>query len=129
VLRRSRPELILVAEDDPELRDVLCSVLAGDSLQALGVKDGREAQLFLAYEARPGLLVLDLKLPGLSGWELLDWLRRDIGLRDLPVVIISGAVREHVELALAYRPIACLRKPLDAGELLRVLQGVFPNAT
>lgn len=117
-----------MAEDDPELRDVLCSVLASDELEALGVRDGREAQLFLAYEARPGLIVLDLRLPGVSGWELLDWLRRDPELRDTPVIVISGTVLEHAELALAYRPIAVLRKPIDAGELLRVMQGVFPNA-
>lgn len=127
MVRRSRPELVVVAEDDPELRELLCDLvaIASDEVEALGVKDGREAQLFLAYEARPGLLVLDLKLPAVSGWELLDWIRRDPELRTLPVVVVSGTVLEHAELALAYRPVACLRKPVDPGELRRVVQGVL----
>ncbi len=120
-----------MVEDDPDLRDALCDALAdtriGARIVARGVGSGAEAIDELTFEPLPDAVILDLRLPArgggptIDGWALLDWLRREGGLRHLPVVIVSGAPLEHVELAAARGVAACLRKPVRLTDLLQAL--------
>lgn len=117
----AQPLTVLVVEDDPHLRTALCDALSSARMAAVGVADGGAALDHLTFEAAPDAVVLDLRLPVLDGWALLGWMRGDAGLRHVPVVVVSGAPLEHVELVEPLEPTACLRKPVGAAELLRVL--------
>jgi two-component system KDP operon response regulator KdpE len=77
---------VLVVDDDPDLTDLLTFVFTREGAEVLHTHDGKEA-LRLFYEARPHLVILDLILPGLNGWETFRRLRE---LADTPVIILTG---------------------------------------
>lgn len=108
---------ILVAEDDPELRQTMCEALTTRWTRVTGVGSGREAMELLRFDPTPAGIVLDLRLPDVDGWALLRWLREQQALRHVPVVIVSGAPYEHVELALGHPPVTFLAKPVGLVEL------------
>lgn len=126
---------LLWVEDDPN--DVILGLRA---LRKAGfpepavVRDGEAAVSYLSGEgdyadrARfplPGLVLLDLKLPRLSGFEVLRWIRRQDGLRRLPTVVMtSSKERRDVDRAYDYGASAYLVKPIEThamGELVRSL--------
>lgn len=117
---------LLLIEDDPN--DVLFFTRAW---RKLGFRnpptvrsDGEEALAYLSVE-RPDAVVLDLKLPKLSGLEVLAWIRSKPRLRDLPVwALTSSGETSDVERATRLGVSAYLTKPTSYGDLLEVLRGI-----
>jgi len=105
---------ILVCDDDANLRELVRAVL-GTRYQFIEAADGVEA-LVLTRELSPDLIVLDVMLPGLSGIEVLDELRRDEKLRSIPVVVITAWSHAEIvaQVSGADRFVA---KPFDPDEL------------
>lgn len=120
-MSRNETARVLVVEDDPDLRDALCDALSRARIATRSVGTGADAIEELTFEPLPDAVVLDLRLPSIDGWAVLAWLRGEGGLRHLPVVVLSGAPVEHIELALAHGVAACLRKPVHPAELLKAL--------
>ena len=79
---------ILVCDDEPSLRELVRAVL-GSEYRFIEVDDGHQA-LALTRELRPDLLVLDLMLPGLSGWTCSRRFASTRRLRSLPVVVVTA---------------------------------------
>jgi CheY-like chemotaxis protein len=78
--------------------------------------------LEMAMSRRPDLVLLDLHLPGIPGWEVLASLQANPSLRDIPVVVISAdATTRQIEKLMNAGARAYLTKPIDVSELLRVL--------
>jgi len=103
------PARILVAEDDRALREALQEVLAlaGHSTEAVG--DG--AQALAAIRANPpDLVILDHLMPGLDGLSVLQALREDPRLRDIPVILLTGAAYDIPHTAGAA---AIIEKPFQ----------------
>ncbi|MEB7885470.1 response regulator [Serratia fonticola] len=67
--------LILVVEDDPEIADIVCAYLQSDGFRTLHASDGIQALEIYADRA-PALVILDIRLPGMDGWQVLAELRR-----------------------------------------------------
>ncbi|MBZ5617412.1 MAG: response regulator [Acidobacteriia bacterium] len=89
-VRESRVEpLVLLADDDPELVALVAATLRNDGI-ACRTADNGLAALRLARELAPDLLVLDVKMPGMDGFEVLETVRRDPGLQMLPVILLTG---------------------------------------
>src|SRR2546423_465948 len=97
-----KPVTVLHVDDDPNdttLLQVACAKAAVDfELQNIG--DGTEVIDYLSgagkYADRtqytiPGLVLLDLKMPRATGWEILKWIRGNAGLKNLPVIVLSGS--------------------------------------
>jgi adenylate cyclase len=82
----SRP--ILLVEDDHDIRGLLRHHLARWPYEITEVTSG-EAAIEMARARRPALVVLDILLPGIDGWEVLRQLRGDPDLADVPVVVVS----------------------------------------
>jgi CheY-like chemotaxis protein len=120
--------IVMVVEDDPDLRELLCCVLSSDRVEARGFADGHKAAEHLMREEPPSAILLDLRLPVLNGWDLLTWLRRQPGLEETPVLVMSGAPVERLELTLEHQPAACLRKPFDPDDLIRALEQALTKA-
>jgi|SRR3974390_324893 CheY-like chemotaxis protein len=128
---------ILVAEDD--LNDAFflerAFAHAGINVPARFVKTGREAIDYLQgnppFDQRgrnplPTLLVLDLKMPVVNGFEVLEWVRRDAKLHQIPVVVLSGSENPHdVNLAYAMGANAYLAKPHRAADLCKLIKPVL----
>lgn len=116
-------ETILIVDDDPALRELLGEALAHRGYRVLTAADGLEG-LRLARAERPALMVCDVVMPGLNGWELCRQVREDPALAETPFLFLSaiseGAARAHgLELgADDYVP-----KPVNLRELeLRILR-------
>jgi len=109
---------VLIVEDDPDCREVMCAFAA---LRGYGVTlaaNGREAlELLRSADPRPGLILLDLSLPVMSGWEFRERQVRDLRLADIPVIVVSAA-REAIDSEYSSLDAnAYLKKPIDFDEL------------
>lgn len=110
--------LILVCDDEPTLRELVRAVL-GPGYRFVEAADGREA-LAVTQDVEPDLIVLDVMLPGLSGIEVLDALRRDERVGATPVVVITAWSHTESEVITAGAD-AFVSKPFDPDELSRVV--------
>lgn len=91
--------------------------LAGIDAEIAVAMDGREA-VRLARENRPDLIVLDVMMPGMSGWEVCKAIREDESLRKTPVLMLTGIGEKLNELTSPlYGADAYLDKPFDLEKL------------
>jgi CheY-like chemotaxis protein len=108
---------ILVVEDDEETRAVLRASLEDVGLSVVEAGTGREAldQLTAPEAQVPSVIVCDLEMPTLSGWDLLAIMRNYAGLAQIPVIIVSGYEVSQARLNETGHGaiVAVLRKPLD----------------
>ncbi len=82
---------ILVVEDEADIRQVLCFFLRHSGYEVLDVASGEEA-IKIIPQYQPHLLVLDLMMPGVSGWDVLQWLHEVQQYSTLPVIILTALV-------------------------------------
>ena len=114
---------ILLVDDDDDLREVCVDVLLDEGYEVTMARNGDDALALLHRGLRPGvILLLDLMMPVMSGFEFRARQLADPSLADLPVVVLTaGSVSERL---YALRPLACLTKPFELDELLRVIARV-----
>lgn len=114
---------VLVVDDDPMMRSAVASVLQ-ETAEVVGVADGTAALAAIA-EAPTNLVLLDVDLPGMSGYELLARLRRSRDHADLAVVMLTARTSE-ADRVTAFRTGAdgYLTKPYDAAQLRQVVTTV-----
>ena len=82
---------ILVVEDEPSIQQVLCFFLNHNGFEVLGVSNGQDAIRAIA-EFDPQLVILDLLMRPVSGWDVLAWLRTNRPPSSLPVIVLSALV-------------------------------------
>lgn len=113
------PKLALVVDDEVELLDVLKAVLVEEADFRVITAAAPELVVPLLETANPEVLLLDLRLPGQSGWDLLAALRAKPRFRTLPVLIVSGA-DDLVQRARTLNDpwVDYLPKPVDLEALL-----------
>jgi two-component system, response regulator len=119
---------ILLVEDNPDDVDLTLRAFRRNSLKnrIVVARDGAEAQAMLFGEGErlaPALVLLDLKLPKVSGLELLSEIRADERTVLLPVIILTSSVEEE-DLVAAYRSgvNSYIRKPVDFTSFLEVVR-------
>lgn len=130
---KTRPLTILLVEDNPDHAEMIRRTLeAGRTTQRLlHVRDGEEAISYLSREGiyadhaaypLPDLLLLDLRLPKISGLEVLEWMRSRTNLRGIATVILTTSNAEG-DMTNAYRlgAISYLVKPFAIEEFARLL--------
>jgi len=113
-----RTASILVVDDDHDVLAALCDALGSEGYEVRGARDGIEA-LEAIEERRPDLIVTDLMMPTMTGFELLAALHDDPQLASIPTLIIT-AVR-GVEAQQQAPGAMVLPKPLDLDRLLRAI--------
>jgi len=116
---------ILVADDDARNRKLLETLLVADGHQVVAVDSGRAA-LSAATAEPPDLVLLDLMMPGMDGFEVLRRLKAAPDLQDIPVVMVTAlddsGSRARMEAAGA---VGLLIKPLDRWKLKEILERVL----
>lgn len=118
---------ILVVDDNADNLYVLTHMLERHGYTVRGVTDGRAA-LSAAGEAGPALILLDIRLPGFSGYEVVAALRRQPGLVDIPVIAVTAhAMPGDREAAIAAGCNGYMTKPIDVHELLRQVKQLLPT--
>ena len=117
---RERP-LILLADDDLEIRTLLRLALEPVDCDIIEAPDGDHALEAILVEG-PDLVVLDVMMPGLTGWEICKYIRQRDGYQDTRILMLT-AVGEAVNNMTAplYGADAHLDKPFDMDEIIRVI--------
>ena len=112
---------VLVVEDDEDIRADLTAILSLKGFAVTEASNGKEALARLRVGERPCLVVLDLMMPVMNGWELRGVMRADPALAGIPVVVVSGKGRIPPEEAATLAPAAVLVKPFELTELLELV--------
>jgi CheY-like chemotaxis protein len=103
---------ILLVEDDDDLRESLVELLSHRGYKAVAVVDGRAALDWLNANPPPCLILLDLMLPVMSGWEFRRQQLADLTLARIPTVVLSG-ITDVAHESRRLQTIAFLSKPID----------------
>src|SRR5438270_7238730 len=111
---------VLVVEDESPIRAMLAELLQHAGYAVIEAGDGREA-LHRLREQRPDLIILDLMLPGMSGWEFLNQSREQRDRAKVPVVILS-AIDGRADYPSTLGVAAWFTKPLDVPRFLDAIQ-------
>jgi CheY-like chemotaxis protein len=115
---------ILVVEDYQDARELYVEFFRTQGFEAIGARDGPEALRFLR-EHRPDVVVLDVALPRMNGYAVLQKIRADKELGDTPVLMVSASVGdEYVMQARSAGANVALTKPILPDELLEAIREV-----
>jgi two-component system, OmpR family, phosphate regulon response regulator PhoB len=116
---------VLLCDDEEVLRSLVRATLDDDGYSILEARDGDES-LELARSARPDLIVLDMMMPGRSGLDVLQELRKDPELENTPVVMLTARARQSDrEAAVAAGADRYLSKPFSPLELISVVEDLL----
>lgn len=118
--KKSACGTVLVVDDDPQIRESLCELLDQTGYSVLQAENGRRALDLLKEISRPPFVVLlDMAMPVLDGFQFLEQRAGDPHLRGIPVVVVSGNPRplDPLEGIEAY-----LQKPLEPDVLLKIIR-------
>ena len=117
---------VLVIEDDPDTQDAICGLLEYSGYRAMGVSNGREALDFLKTHSAPNVIVLDLMMPVMNGWEFRDLQRADEDLARIPVVVISASGTPQ-NVVFGTGAVDYVPKPFDPDRLVAAIERITPN--
>jgi two-component system, chemotaxis family, chemotaxis protein CheY len=119
---------ILLVEDDLDVREALAEALRDEGYAVDCAGDGEQALHYLRRGGRPGLILLDLMMPRMSGSEFRMLQKVDSELSDLPVVLLSADGRME-EKARALETDGAIRKPIDLDVLLATIERFSKRAS
>ena len=119
---------ILVADDDPVILRLVEVNLGLEGFEVDTAARGEEA-LTLARERHPDLIILDVMMPGMTGWDVAEQLREDEATSTIPVIFLSARAQEEdrrrgQSLGVA----AYITKPFDPGDLIEIISKHVPRA-
>lgn len=116
--KKSRPKpTVVIADDDLEILTMVRTLLRRRDVKLLEASDGEEA-MRLIRENEPDLVVLDVMMPGMSGWEVCKAIREEEALAETGVIMLTGIGERLNEMTSPlYGADAYLDKPFDLTEL------------
>ena len=117
---------ILIVDDDPSIVRMLAEVLAGEGYEVATVTYSPQA-FDRATEFRPDLILLDLMMPDLDGFDQLKILAGDDRLKQIPIILMTGRARalDGIEHLRARRVVDFLHKPFEIAALLEKLRNAL----
>jgi CheY-like chemotaxis protein len=110
---------VLIVEDDTDLREMMAQLLTLEGFQSAAVANGREALQYLSAGDTPDLILLDLMMPVMDGWEFRRVQQADPALSRVPTIVLSALDQTR---AAELKPAAFLKKPLDFDRLLQLVR-------
>ena len=110
--------MVLLVDDDQDLRDSIADLLRQRGYHVTTAEDGYAAMSIITGNGVPCIVLLDLVMPGMDGWQFLGAMQNDPHLAAIPIVIASAHAATHAPPAGA---IAVLHKPFDFDELFSVV--------
>ena len=115
---------VLVVDDEPDARDFLTAVLEDNGYAVVLANDGTEA-IAVLEDSPPDLVTLDITMPEKSGVAVYRKLKEDEGLKDIPVIIITGISDDFKQFISSRRqvppPEGYISKPVDHADFLRMV--------
>jgi len=123
VVRGTATVKLLLVDDEPALRELLRATFEGADVSVDEASSGLEAEERIRRR-RPDVIVLDLRMPGMSGTELCRRLQADARTKSIPIVLLTGADPEDARRAQRAGAAALVRKPFSPLDLVSVVQRV-----
>lgn len=112
----------MVVDDDPSVREALTDFLSDEGFRVRDAVNGADAlQQLASAREMPALMILDLSMPVMNGYEVLQQIMADEHTAPLPILVISGTLDEDVLPS----EIASLPKPIDSGALVGAIRGIL----
>ena len=109
---------VLVADDNPDQRALYVDILSHAGFSVIEACDGAEA-IARARPDRPAMILMDVTMPGTSGWNAVSAVRDQLETRDIPVIVITGLSQSHDrDASFAAGSDAYLSKPVSPRRLL-----------
>jgi DNA-binding response OmpR family regulator len=125
-MAKSNRKRILCIEDEPEMIDLIRLILNRRGFEVTGATSGKEG-LEIAHKDLPDLVLLDLMMPVMDGWEVYQKMKADAELRDIPVIIVTAKAQSidkvlglHIAKVDDY-----ISKPFSPQELLTSIENVL----
>jgi CheY-like chemotaxis protein len=114
---------ILIVDDDNDVRAALAELLEEEGFAVEGAHNGREALARLRCgTVHPAVILLDLMMPGMDGWDFRSEQMRDPKLARVPVVIVSASGFSRESIRTQFHPAGYVEKPIERAELLGVIR-------
>jgi CheY-like chemotaxis protein len=110
---------VLIVEDDDDLRDMMAQMLTIEGFDTATAANGREALDYLHSSGKPNVILLDLMMPVMDGWEFRRRQKADPELAPVPVIVLSALDPPRAATVDAD---AFLKKPLDFDRLLELVR-------
>ena len=124
---------ILVVDDEQDVREVVKTTLQENGYQVVEAADGIEGYAAAADAAlaeKPDLIILDIMMPGLDGYEVLSRLRKDPETLAIPVVVLTAyAGLEEVSKAISLGAVEVISKPCKPEEIVNAIRANLPTAS
>ena len=109
---------ILIVEDDAGTREALSMILTAQGFAVVGAANGQEALGLLRGDVRPDLILLDLMMPIMDGWQFRREQKQDPEIADIPLVVITATGKRQVLIDAA----DLVMKPLDLNRLFETIE-------
>ena len=119
-MNSSPSKTILIVDDDPDIRETLAELLQDEGYTVILASHGGEALEALRMNPKPALILLDLMMPIMDGWQFRTEQKRDPQIAAIPVVIISATGRDDAVFGLG--PAQFLKKPINLDQLLAAVE-------
>ena len=116
---------ILVIDDDLPLRGMLAAALRQQGFRVLLAGDGAEGQRALTIH-NPDLVILDLAMPNVNGWDFLQRLKETGHLGQVPIIVVSAHLRVEPQAVLQMGVAAILPKPFNLPDLIALIEHLAP---
>jgi CheY-like chemotaxis protein len=112
---------VMIVEDDRDLRESLAEILESEGYAVAQAANGQEALVLLQSSRLPCLILLDLTMPVMNGWEFLQQQRQDPFLAQIPVAILSALSRLHASVP-SLGAVRVFEKPVKLDDLLQTVE-------
>lgn len=116
---------ILVVDDEPGFVELLAGILAAKGYSVSSASDGRQAITWVNQDM-PDLIILDIKMPHMSGYDVCRILRDNKRFRDIPVIMLTAmAELDNVKTGMSLGAVSYISKPFEQNTLLAMIQGLI----
>jgi len=120
----SQKGLILIVDDFEANRELNCFILSNEGFQVDSAIDGQEA-LDKTSQLQPDLVIMDLSLPDMSGWDVVRRLKSEDKTKHIPIIVLTGHSIEHLESELGCERV--LMKPCLPDKIVAEVTSVLEN--
>ncbi len=116
---------ILIAEDERDIRDLITFTLSFAGFEVVAASNGEEA-VNLAKQEAPDLILMDVRMPRMTGYEACELLKADANLKNIPVVFLSAKGQDfEIQAGLQAGAVDYLLKPFAPDQLTARIQSVL----